>query len=125
MAADYLESLENLDYLIAEVAEVDEAHRNEAATWLQFINRLLFECLGWDKWDCVNEDNHGGTYTDYSLGKPYVTLIVEAKKEDVYFSVPAGFVSLFYPLERFRKEAPDVFKAVEQAALFQKGTLFQ
>ena len=71
--------------------------------------------LGWDKWDCVNEDNHQGTYTDYSLGKPYVTLIVEAKKEDVYFSIPAGFDGLFYPLERFRKEAPDIFKAVEQA----------
>ena len=107
--------IENLDNLISEAAEVDEAHRNEATTRLQFIDRLLFECLGWDKWDCVNEDNHQGTYTDYSLGKPYVTLIVEAKKEDVYFSIPAGFDGLFYPLERFRKEAPDVFKAVEQA----------
>ena len=118
MATDYLESIENLDNLISEAAEVDEAHRNEATTRLQFIDRLLFECLGWDKWDCVNEDNHQGTYTDYSLGKPYVTLIVEAKKEDVYFSIPAGFDGLFYPLERFRKEAPDVFKAVEQAMLY-------
>ena len=118
MAADYLESLENLDNLIAEAAEVDEAHRNEATMRLQFIDRLLFECLGWDKWDCVNEDNHQGRYTDYSLGKPHVILIVEAKKEDVYFSVPAGFDGLFYPLERFRKEAPDVFKAVEQAMVY-------
>ena len=118
MAVGYLESLENLDSLIAEVAEVDEAHRNEATTRLQFIDRLLFECLGWDKWDCVNEDNHEGKYTDYSLGKPYVALIVEAKKEDVYFSIPAGFDGVFYPLERFRREAPDVFKAVEQAMAY-------
>ena len=118
MATDYLESLENLDNLSAEVAAVDEANRNEATMRLQFIDRLLFECLGWDKWDCVNEDNHEGTYTDYSLGKPYVTLIVEAKKEDVYFSIPAGFDGPIYPLERFRKEAPDVFKAVEQAMVY-------
>ena len=118
MAVDYLESLKNLDNLISEVAEVDEAYRNEATTRLQFIDRLLFECLGWDKWDCANEDNHEGTYTDYSLGKPSVTLIVEAKKEDVYFSIPAGFDGLFYPLERFRREAPDVFKAVEQAMAY-------
>ena len=62
--------------------------------------------------------NHQGTYTDYSLGSPYVTLIVEAKKEDIYFSVPAGFDGLFYPLKRFQAEAPDVFKAVEQAMAY-------
>ena len=118
MAVGYLESLENLDTLIAEAVEVGDMHRNEATTRLQFIDRLLFECLGWDKWDCVNEDNHEGTYTDYSLGKPSVTLIVEAKKEDIYFSVPTGFDGLFYPLERFRKEASDVFKAVEQAMAY-------
>ena len=70
MAVDYLDSLEHLDSFIAEVAEVDEAHRNEATTRLQFIDRLLFDCLGWDKWDCATEDHHQGTYTDYSLGKP-------------------------------------------------------
>ena len=118
MAADYLESLEHLSNFIAESDEAGETHRNEATTRLQFIDRLLFECLGWDKWDCVAEENQDGTYTDYSLGKPYVTLIVEAKKEDVYFSIPSGFDGLLYPLERFRKEAPDVFKAIEQAMMY-------
>ena len=115
MAADYLQSLANLDNLIAEVADVAVAHRNEATVRLQLIDRLLFECLGWDKWDCVPEENYEGSYTDYSLGKPSVTLIVEAKKEDVYFTVPAGFDGLLYTIERFRKDAPDVFEAINQA----------
>ena len=115
MPADYLQSLQNLNDLIAEIDGTDEANRNEATTRMQIIDRILFDCLGWARWDCVAEDNYEGTYTDYSLGKPYVTLIVEAKKESVYFDVPTGFDRLYYPIERLRTESPAVFKAVKQA----------
>ena len=60
------------------------------------------------------EENYEGTYTDYSLGKPYTNLIVEAKKENIYFTVPAGFHDLTYRIQRFKDEAPDVYGAVKQ-----------
>ena len=115
MPADYLQSLEKLNHLIAEIEEISEPNRNEATTRVQIIDRLLFDCLGWDRWDCAAEDSYDGTYTDYSLGKPFVTLIIEAKKESIYFDIPAGFDKLYYPIARFRTEAPDVFQAIKQA----------
>lgn len=85
MPTGFEQSLENLKALVEMIDEVDQSHRNEATIRLQLIDRLLFECLGWDKSDCVAEDRFESTYTDYSLGYPYKHLIVEAKKEEIYF----------------------------------------
>ena len=115
MPADYAQCLENLTALIEKLDDSDKSHRNEATTRLQIIDELLFECLGWDKTECVAEDNFGGTYTDYSLGTPHKHLIVEAKREDVYFEVPAGVNELTYPIKRFKDDARDVYEAIEQA----------
>ena len=93
----------------------DQGHRNEATTRLQLIDELLFDCLGWDKSECVAEDSFGGTYTDYSLGTPHKHLIVEATKEDIYFEVPAGVNDLTYRIQRFKDDAPDVYEAIKQA----------
>ena len=115
MPTGFEQSLENLKALVEMIDEVDQSHRNEATIRLQLIDRLLFECLGWDKSDCVAEDRFESTYTDYSLGYPYKHLIVEAKKEEIYFKVPAGVNDLTLPIERFKNDAPKVFEAVQQA----------
>ena len=115
MPADYAQCLENLTALIEKAGESGQSHRNEATTRLQLIDVLLFDCLGWDKSECVAEDSFGGSYTDYSLGAPYKHLIVEAKKEDIYFKVPAGVNDLTYRIQRFKDDAPDVYEAIKQA----------
>ena len=115
MPADYAQGLENLTALIEKVGDSGQSHRNEATTRLQLIDGLLFDCLGWDKSECVAEDSFRGTYTDYSLGAPYKHLIVEAKKEDIYFEVPAGVNNLTYRIQRFTDDAPDVYEAIKQA----------
>ena len=115
MPAEYAQCLENLKALIEKMDDAGKSHRNEATTRLQFIDGLLFDCLGWDKSECVAEDNFEGTYADYSLGTPHKHLIVEAKKEDIYFEVPAGVNDLTFRIQRFKEDAPDVYKAIKQA----------
>lgn len=115
MPAEYNQSHENLMALIEKTREDGQTHRNEATTRLQLIDELLFDCLGWDKAECEAEERLEATYTDYSLGKPYTNLIVEAKREDIYFEVPAGFHSVTYRIQRFKNEAPDIYEAIRQA----------
>lgn len=118
MPADYEQCLANLKLLIEKMGSAGQSHRNEATTRLQFIDELLFECLGWDKSECLAEENYNGTYTDYSLGTRHKHLIVEAKKEDVYFEVPAGVNELTFRIQRFKRDAPEVYKAIEQAMVY-------
>ena len=92
MPSDHEVAYENLQKLITWADEHDAAGtRNEATTRLHLIDRILFECLGWPREECVAEDAFDGTYTDYSLGKPGPKFVVEAKKEGIYFELPNGF----------------------------------
>ncbi|PZO14849.1 MAG: hypothetical protein DCF25_14325 [Leptolyngbya foveolarum] len=84
MTFDYEECRQNLKRLIS---WHEPAHRNEADTRFQVIDRLFFECLGWSKDDVVMEEHYNGEYTDYSFNAPRRILIVEAKKEDLYFEI--------------------------------------
>jgi len=81
-----------LDELIlwAEEHLGDGATRNEATTRLHLIDTLLHRVLGWPLEQIDAEESYEGTYTDYILGKPQRRLIVEAKKEGIHFSLPAG-----------------------------------
>ncbi len=115
MPADFEQCLENLKALIEKMDNAGQSHRNEATTRLQFIDGLLFDCLGWDKSECVAEDSFEGKYSDYSLGTPFQHLILEAKKEDIYFEVPAGVNDLTFRIQRFKDDAPEVYDAIKQA----------
>lgn len=64
--------------------------RNEADTRLHIIDKLLFDCLGWMREDCHAEEHYEGTFTDYAFLTPR-RFVVEAKREGVYFELPAGF----------------------------------
>ena len=116
LGLDFEAAKEKLDALIAWANEnVSEISRNEATTRLHLIDRLLFECLGWDREDCVAEEHHEGQYTDYSLGVPSRKLVVEAKKEGLHFELPAGFDKVACKIETLLDLDADIDKAIRQA----------
>jgi len=116
MAFSFELAQENLDSLILySQEEIPESKRNEATTRLHLIDRLLFECLGWDRKDCTAENRLDATYTDYSLNCPECLLIVEAKREGVYFELPSGSKKQVYNIQYFKKHASSVYEAIDQA----------
>lgn len=103
---------------------VTDHNRNEATTRLQLIDRILFECLAWNREDCRAEEPYGKEYTDYSLYSPWRSLIIEAKKEGIYFDVPAGFSGIEYSLQPLCRDNPKIDAAVKQAMAYcqSRGT---
>lgn len=67
----------------------DSPHWNEAQNRFQFIDRLLVECLGWQKPDIsVEQFDEAGGRSDYLLGQSPPKAILEAKREAAYFEIP-------------------------------------
>ncbi|WP_029618376.1 hypothetical protein, partial [Pseudorhizobium marinum] len=64
----------------------DSPHWNEAQNRFQFIDRLLTECLGWEKLFISVEDHNERGYTDYLLGNP-TKAVLEAKREAHQFDI--------------------------------------
>lgn len=64
--------------------------RNESTTRFHLIDQILTRCLAWPIEEIENEDSRDSTFADYLLGKPVARMIVEAKREGVYFDLPAG-----------------------------------
>ena len=118
MPADFVQSQDSLMALVERERSHGERDRNEATTRLQLIDELIFGCLGWDKAECVAEERFEGTYTDYSLGSPYTNLIVEAKREEIHFEIPAGYSNFTYRIKTLESDAPLVFAAVKQAMTY-------
>jgi GTPase SAR1 family protein len=116
MASDFEWGKTQLEKLIAWHAEqAPEADKNEATTRLHLIDRLLFECLGWAREDCVAEETHEGTYTDYSLGQPFRLLVIEAKKEGIHFQLPVGTTRRVCNISTLCEQSDEVESAVRQA----------
>jgi hypothetical protein len=90
--------------------------RNEATTRLQLIDRIIFDCLGWDRNDVTAEEAHDGQYADYTFNVPRKLLIVEAKKEGVYFDLPVGMENLEYSIPGLLRTTPALKSAMEQVA---------
>jgi hypothetical protein len=127
MSASFEEAPNNLAALIKFFrSEVTEEKRNEATTRLHLIDVLLFECLGWDRKDCTAEDRLNGSFTDYSFRCPECLLIVEAKKEGIYFELPAGMTKTMYDIQYFSKYFSPVYDAIVQALKYcqARGTPF-
>lgn len=73
---------------ILESYPVGSEHWNEAQNRFQFVDRLLMECLGWEKPNIsveVTDELNGRA--DYALGRP-IKAILEAKKEAIIFDIP-------------------------------------
>src|SRR3989442_7280998 len=116
MTYDYEAWRENLRKL-AEWYAPRVAHRNEATTRIQLIDRLFFECLGWPRDSVIAEEVNNGKFTDYTFIAPRRVLIVEAKKEGEYFELPAGHTSrVEYGLTGLMKDNPRLAAAIRQAS---------
>lgn len=82
------EGLARLKAIIAE-RPADSAYWNEAENRFQFVDRLLTECLGWERPNIrVEVRDENGQRSDYLLGQP-ARAVLEAKREAKLFaSIP-------------------------------------
>lgn len=89
---------------------------NEASTRFHFIDRLLTECLGWEKpyIDVEHPDGDGGR-ADFILGKPK-RAVLEAKREAVNFGdLPIGKPSTVRKIAPLVAASPALDAAMKQA----------
>ena len=107
--------------------QTHQGTRNEATTRLHLIDTIFFECLGWDKRaNCITEERYDGKYTDYTFTYPRRILIVEAKKEGIYFDIPSDLSNGIYKINTLIKDAPELGKAIIQVTNYcqQRGVPF-
>jgi hypothetical protein len=114
-AEEYEEAKASLDVLIAWWRAEGESTRNEATTRIHLIDELLFSTLKWPKEQVKAEERYGGSYADYSVGSPMTRIIVEAKREGVYFDLPAGVGPGVVGLPTMTEASPAIGDAIKQA----------
>ena len=93
----------------------DSPFWNEAQNRFQFIDRLLSECLGWERPN-INVEKHDdlGGRSDYLLGQP-VKAVLEAKREAKVFDVPpSGRPSTVRKIEPLLHASKDFSDAIKQ-----------
>jgi hypothetical protein len=78
----------------------DSVHWHEAENRFQFVDRLLAECLGWERPNIrVEVTDDAGGRADYMLGQP-ARAILEAKREAKHFdALPTGKPTVVRKLE--------------------------
>lgn len=97
-------------------------NRNEATTRLHLIDTVLFECLAWNKLlDCSVETPHGNEYADYVLSCPLPSVVLEAKREGIWFEIPVAKQRRFYSLRSLCRECSNLRSAIEQAARYAQS----
>ena len=115
--ADYesgREALQKLaDVELGDSQQIESA-RNEASTRYHIIDLLVTDVLCWHKSAVKVERHEDSGYSDYELGSPS-SLLLEAKKEGVHFSLPAGWDKEIARLETLFSASEDTKKAVQQA----------
>lgn len=119
MSKDYESYRKSLEQLAEfHVKSGQKGKRNEATTRLHLIDTLFFECLGWKKEDSIVEEHTDRGIIDYTfyVQTPRAALVVEAKKEGVYFELPAGHARIERPIKSFQRDAPSIFRAIAQAS---------
>jgi GTPase SAR1 family protein len=93
----------------------DSPHWNEAQNRFQFIDRLLTECLGWERPDLeVEESDELGGRSDYCLGRP-PKAVLEAKREAKNFdNPPRGKPSVVHKIQPLLQASKNFAEAVHQ-----------
>ena len=80
------------------------------------IDRLFYDCLCWDRESTVLEASRDGQHADYTFHAPRAIAIVEAKREGIYFEVPAGQRHLEASIPVLARDNPNLRSALEQVA---------
>lgn len=119
MAAEGFERAKaSLSELVSWWSAQPTENRNEATTRVHLINDLLLGALAWPKSQITAEDRFDGEYTDYSAGSTSTQMIVEAKREGIYFELPAGAASGAMRLTTLTDASAQIAAAVEQVLLY-------
>lgn len=87
------EMTDGLDRLkaIVEAFPAESPHWNEAQNRFQFVDRLLTECLGWERPNVrVEEADEAGGKADYVLGKPAQAIVEAKRKAKIWNALPTG-----------------------------------
>lgn len=108
------DGLAALKAIIAERPSGSE-HWNEAQNRFQFIDRLMTECLGWQRPDMsVEETDEFGGRADYVLGHP-AKAVLEAKREAKLWEVlPAGNTRKVRKLESALQHSKNLSEVIHQ-----------
>ncbi|MBO0901887.1 hypothetical protein J1G43_18150 [Cellulomonas sp. zg-ZUI22] len=91
---------------------------NEATTRIRVIDRILLDGLAWRTMDIDTELGGTDGYVDYALGSPIPQAIVEAKREGIHFTIPAGLESRRKIDLRTLMADPATKKAIEQVLTY-------
>ncbi len=116
---------EAVKQLLLEAHEDHLEGRNEATTRPHLIDRLFFDCLAWERADCILEESFAGQYADYHFRAKGASLIVEAKKEGDYFELPAGVTQRVYNISYFEQHVPNAYRAIEQTIRYCTSRVVQ
>ena len=77
---DYEKCRKSLENLKLDFDSLKKTSLNEANTRFKLIDKLLIECLNWERNNISCEDSYKGKYTDYILSLFRTVAVVEAKK---------------------------------------------
>ena len=118
-AMELNEGLERLKKIVAEFPP-DSPYWNEAQNRFQFVDRLLTECLGWQRPDIsVEQPDGAGGRSDYQLGHNPIKAVLEAKREAIYFDLPPkGQRSIVRKLAPILSASKDFKEAVSQVITY-------
>ena len=114
MESEYDLCYKNLISLI-DWYETNKIKRNEATTRLHLIDTVLYECLGWNREDIQAEEPYDDEYADYTIYNPRRIMIVEAKRDGIYFEIPTTKDSLEYSIQSLIRDSGKLKEAIEQA----------
>jgi len=103
----------NLKNLITWCKE-NNANLNEAETRFHIIDELFLNCLHWSKDDISVEENYQGEYADYVFSSTRKIMVVEAKRTEKKFEIPAGKNNLEYSIDTIIKNNSELEKAIAQ-----------
>lgn len=113
---DYEAGLEHLKQLIGCVSETGATGTmNEANTRFHLIDRLIEDVLQWPRASTKVEVRFQGTYSDYEIGSPATTLLIEAKREGTHFQLPSGWSKNVAQLPTLSAQGQLIAEAVNQA----------
>lgn len=108
------EGQQKLESIIAAFPS-DSPHWNEAQNRFQFVDRLLSECLGWEKPNIeVEKPDALGGRADYLLGRP-AKAVLEAKREAKLFEIPpSGSSAIVRKIQSLIRSSKAFEEAVRQ-----------
>lgn len=88
---------------------------NEADTRHRFIDRLIHECLGWDRTKSARLERYfNGDYSDYELGDP-PQVVIEAKRAGQTFEIPSeGIDSIVRSIRSLTSSSSEFKDALSQ-----------